>query len=902
MRAQKLFLGLAMTDLIKFTSTFNKMIQMLKLPDSFNEPQPDKKTYLSEIEKDLSRTNYFSLKQPTSIIKERLRNTDNMAHYSYSQGNFDARGISIFPITAHPKFHMQLELAEKENKNFDMVLQTFATAYIDDDNQLCGLSITAVRNIGDKKKTFENRELFYNVTIIKNVTAEVDKRQVVFIGNQYYLDDHQIRAGTAVKSENIFAEITPIIKSKALSTLLIPLFNKYGAVSWNAMQELSSRITPGNLDNRDFIINQLQYFYNFSHKYLAKDQKLQDYLKQLTSDINTNINFFKEHKDNLIENIFLKVRQAIFRTEFNYSTDGLHFSNNLMHHLCDLEKQFLELKPTLSEKKQFQEQVKKLSAHILTAKPVTFNFCTKNDTTSNVLKNITHYINYYIIKEYGSKKLQSDFAIYLVSKYLPEEAEFVKYLRDEEDNVEFFTTNFPKKIQLIFLKIDDFLKLKENNEVIKTEIDRAELSEQLILLKNRIQLKITLLNKLDPIVIELNKLNEFFDEAMKNPATNIEEFQNISFSKLMALVDKKNEHILRVHQWAKNIYPDIPEIQEQVKKYLISILAHIDVLYSDQFTSNALKNSSTPKTYQGHSEEAINTDLNNLLINMETAINQTYRKVLIANQVKKILHQSNVRLSERVSSALIDEITVMPNLDINNKKEICSLILNKLKNETKSKQISIDREFTNARQKINPPPAMKNSFFTQRNTNYLSIGIGSLFFALGMAMLFTGILAPFGIILSGISYILGIVGTGMAVSSLFINAGLIIKQENKHQHEINAYNDTKAKYEQDLTNLNTRHQTALNKLDTDYNESIQVITNLSDNLDQAAHTDTINAQLSMGISTQYTPNREKLNKCNQNLTKATNLAASFFTSEYSDEKEEKIAANNNIQLVKPFEV
>lgn len=359
-----------MGKIVEYTGNYVEVINALNLFKSFYSEQETKEQYTYEIEKDLGRTDFFSLKSSRAELQNRIRReTDAQTHFSYTQGNFDGRIFSKFLMGFQPG--IQAESADKADDPY--FTKTIGLNYVDDKGIQCGFALSAYRNDNNLEIPIKEREYSYIITRIENVNLEPEKRKVTVLSNIPDVANHAFVDPEAAQNLNaiqavefmpnqIIEKVASLTNSNDLNSLLADLFNSEGSLSLDKLNELSSRFGSSTLDNRDFKIKHINSFINFAETYLKQDEKLQEDINQLKNDISSDVNLFKvEGTDNLIiSRLHDLISKSIKTYKLPETANKLLKANDLNLFIYNLEQQYSHLQESkiLNVSKEENQQFK----------------------------------------------------------------------------------------------------------------------------------------------------------------------------------------------------------------------------------------------------------------------------------------------------------------------------------------------------------------------------------------------------------------------------------------------------------------------------------------------------------------------------------------------------------------
>lgn len=261
---------------IKIQGNFKEVTDAIGLPSIFYAPM-EKEDYLSVIGRDLPRTPYFSEFTPSFAIKKRLLDLS-----SYYQKDSEAlANENIFPSYVQGFegrfFTMRLAMAEiaKDeplSPDAELLMKAFELksqgipfkdelhfCYIDDDNTLCGLALSYLRDESNPDIPETQRAFRYALAIVKHVDKTPSERKVTFITDQSLLPS--LSENGLIAHNEVLLEVKKSLHSETLNDLLVPCI-KTNALDLPAFNSLKERFTPNqNIDNSDNIVVLTQLFY-----------------------------------------------------------------------------------------------------------------------------------------------------------------------------------------------------------------------------------------------------------------------------------------------------------------------------------------------------------------------------------------------------------------------------------------------------------------------------------------------------------------------------------------------------------------------------------------------------------------------------------------------------------------
>lgn len=239
----------------KYTDNYKALAQALRLTDEGGFPLEEisKQKYSFIINRDGAAATPVELRSPDSHNVETTRsdiyNIANFAdHPFYGQGEYDAR-VVYFTTNLNPNLNqLYQQSGDPEYKNH------FGFAYINDQGVPCGLSVV---RLGHESKAN------YLITVIRNIHAPYDERDVTFICSEdiirsdYYAAMHGKHHEEPLLDTDIMRTLRPIVSSPQVAEVISGLFNDLGSITEENFENLRQRIGHHNLDNRDLLLKQI---------------------------------------------------------------------------------------------------------------------------------------------------------------------------------------------------------------------------------------------------------------------------------------------------------------------------------------------------------------------------------------------------------------------------------------------------------------------------------------------------------------------------------------------------------------------------------------------------------------------------------------------------------------------
>lgn len=353
-------------DFKEFTGNYREVMKSLGLPVDSWCGTSSEELYLLEMDQDLKRTAYLNFNNNVESMKEQLRKTTHLAEneYSYTQGNVTGAVFSGNVVKSNSEKWVALVLRAnaEEPSTVSTLTKTIDFHYVDDDEVPCGFAITYLRDDSDQSIPEKERPLSFIVTIIKNVTAAVEQRQVTVLTHNV---TEEVRAlnnsdiskpnlfwpeailsdGTNVKASNLTQEIDKAVNCQAVSQLLSGVLSE-GTILLEPFLELNQRIQAGgcNIDDRDPKLEKLFELFviwarlarsNPNDEAKIVMEKLLDEINQAYQDVNyfqhktiENVNSLVDsyQKDPLVANLLPiedepRIKQELMNTVQKYQVE-----------------------------------------------------------------------------------------------------------------------------------------------------------------------------------------------------------------------------------------------------------------------------------------------------------------------------------------------------------------------------------------------------------------------------------------------------------------------------------------------------------------------------------------------------------------------------------------------------
>lgn len=244
-----------MSSYRKYTDNYKDLTDALRLTDEKGFPLKEisQKEYSFQIQRDGKAATPVELRSPNShdieTTRKILYNVDNFAtHPCYGQGEYDAK-VVYFTTNLNPNLvQLYRESGDQEFKD------CFGFAYIDDQGIPCGLSIVRLEHEPNAN---------YLITLIRNIHAPYEQRQVTIIWSDNIIHDNYYSAMHGKHHEEMLVETEIMstlrhnIGSAQIADLVNTLFNYEGKITEDNFVYLKQRIQHHNLDNRDTLLHQV---------------------------------------------------------------------------------------------------------------------------------------------------------------------------------------------------------------------------------------------------------------------------------------------------------------------------------------------------------------------------------------------------------------------------------------------------------------------------------------------------------------------------------------------------------------------------------------------------------------------------------------------------------------------
>lgn len=285
----------------KFTGNYPTVIDAIDLPKVFYDKSKSRDAYNQVVEVDVPRGSYINFNGKVQNIIERLTDTQHLKDedLSYTQGNFWGSIFTGMSIQLHGNYTSTTMKAGEEGtlKNYTNDL---AFTYIDDEGNLCGLSIWYLRDDSDQNIPVDKRSLPFTVAVIKNVNQAPQKREVTYFTHHSFLSK-KAHGGEDLEADKLIKELEKATNCQAVNQLLTGIIKK-DSIALDLFLDLkNNRLLKGkkNIDDRDVKLDTLfELFVIWAQ--LANDGKQSEekdnLMKELTSVINhayQDVNYFK---------------------------------------------------------------------------------------------------------------------------------------------------------------------------------------------------------------------------------------------------------------------------------------------------------------------------------------------------------------------------------------------------------------------------------------------------------------------------------------------------------------------------------------------------------------------------------------------------------------------------------
>lgn len=239
-----------------------------------------KEKYLADVSKDTGRIAWFSDRYTVDEMKARFLDTAALdkkpgSRYSFTQGNPDGGVFSQNIITQSHNFLDYITCVPGGSSSVSF-MNSIRIAYINDKDELCGFTISYIRDERDDAIPAEQRKRLFTVTIIENTNLDPIDRRVVFYAHP---DLDLLTPGNTLSSlpDVDAADVPDMIKTQLNSSFLRPfigdLFNG-DSISFDAFSALKARFpTNRNMDDRDskkrLLVELCQFAGESSHSFIS---------------------------------------------------------------------------------------------------------------------------------------------------------------------------------------------------------------------------------------------------------------------------------------------------------------------------------------------------------------------------------------------------------------------------------------------------------------------------------------------------------------------------------------------------------------------------------------------------------------------------------------------------------
>ena len=182
------------------TGSFNKVMEQTGIGNRLQKVILEGEKYDIQVIKDLPRTRYISHYNSVESLQNRLLNRTHLQdnQLEYLQGSLDGRcftetSVMLFAkckSAAQPELDLDFQGISRqaaEDGTSNNLIGTLAFTFEDDERNLCGFSITFLRDDSVKTTAVEKRPLPFILAVIKKVNATAEDREVTVITHENFL-------------------------------------------------------------------------------------------------------------------------------------------------------------------------------------------------------------------------------------------------------------------------------------------------------------------------------------------------------------------------------------------------------------------------------------------------------------------------------------------------------------------------------------------------------------------------------------------------------------------------------------------------------------------------------------------------------------------------------------------
>lgn len=281
-------------DFIKLTGSYKTVSHQIHPAVPIRDLSHEE--YMVCLDKDEERICYFSPVNAISEQKKRLRDTSHLRVFNFAQNDFSGGCMAKYAIMQQP-YHMENIVESANELSKDTFQNDIYLSYINDDNQLCGINISYLRDDSNRKLPPKKRPFYYSISIIKDVNKSIDERVITLWANRQIItnsnNEQILQSGTTIEKSSLAQEVNKELNSKLLQQIIGGIYHT-DHFSLNCFNQASARINPDkNIDNRDLKISQIKKLINMA-KQLQDDPQLSTYTKTVENNIQENANFFQD--------------------------------------------------------------------------------------------------------------------------------------------------------------------------------------------------------------------------------------------------------------------------------------------------------------------------------------------------------------------------------------------------------------------------------------------------------------------------------------------------------------------------------------------------------------------------------------------------------------------------------
>ena len=293
------------------SGNYVEVTDQFSLLREFSNPLSEEESS-AQIEKDLDRTQYFSVTKTVQEIQDQLSDSSiKNKNLAYTQGNFCAN-VFKYVIEISEKWPVYFDdIIEKESKTGLLATDAkneITFCYDDDTGELCGF--TVYETARPKSNRSDPTEYDYTFMSIRKVTHQPQEREVTIICSTDFLPKEN--KFKDINAQDIPQKINQITKSKSVNKLLTGLFTKDG-INRKSFNEIRSRLRcNANIDARDVKKVIVQEFHQLIEKIFPDDTDFQNTVSSLLNPpAEQAVDFYKDDLfANELERVFMPSEMA----------------------------------------------------------------------------------------------------------------------------------------------------------------------------------------------------------------------------------------------------------------------------------------------------------------------------------------------------------------------------------------------------------------------------------------------------------------------------------------------------------------------------------------------------------------------------------------------------------------